>query len=345
MNTESTKYIWSIVLVLIITGVAFPRFDRQDIGPIKKYTGKIDGEQSLGDAIHYIRFVDFFRGNCEIGDVELPFRYRPLVPFVASLLPVSSPMTAINIINLLALYVTIFFLYKLLRQLEFSFGLSILGVLMYAISFPVFYMSTTGYLEACAMCLLTIGTFLIFKEKWFLVALTIVAGAFVKEVIALLIPVAVAYIWASGTSKKKLVCRTLVLILAFAIPTAVIKLIFKETGDFYWIPNIPTLLFNLRIRALASLLLSFGIPGLLSIIMFTRYRRLSPGIEKYQMIPLFAGLFSTLLLVIYSMMTAYTDGRFIWPAAIYTIPFSLWLIRGWLSRKSMGIVHEVSDGR
>jgi len=315
------------VLIVALAAVAYPRFDRQDIGIISKYTGKIEGEQSLGDAAYYISYVKYFRGDGLIENVQLPFRYRPLIPYLASLLPVDSAMTSINIINLAALYLTIAILFVMLKRLDFEFGYAIAGCFLYAVSFPVFYMSTTGYLEASAMVFLVAGTCLIYRKNWIATALVIAGGVFVKETVAILVPVGFVYLWACKTRWRNIIGVTILLGASFVIPTAVIRSVFRDAGDFYWIPNIPTLLFNLRLRALASLGLTFGIPGILTLLFLILYRRYSIRVEPNFLLPSLAGLACTLLLVFYSMLTAYTDGRFIWPAAVFTIPIALWFVK------------------
>lgn len=326
-------YLLVIALILSVAAVSYPRFDRQDIGLIGDLTGKIDGHTSYGDAIHYVNYVDYFRGNATLDDIPLPFTYRPLVPFVASFLPIESPMTSINIVNLFALYMTVLFIFLYLRRLRFEFSHAILGCFMYAVSFPVFYMSTTGYMEACAMCLLAIGFYLIVREKWALVALTIVVGMFVKEVMVLLIPVSTVYLISRRKGALRILAWSSVLAACFIAPTMLIK---ETFGDFYWIPSIETFMENLRLRALLSVVLSFGLPGLLSLIFIAGVRRFSRALQPSMMWPLLTGLTFTFLLVIFSMLTAYTDGRFIWPASIFTIPLSLWVLRdlGWIGGTS-----------
>ncbi len=327
MTTSTTRIISVAVLVIALALTCYPRFDRQDIGQIKRFTGKIDGEQSSGDAVYYMSYVEYFRGNAPLSDVDLPFRYRPLIPLIASLLPVESPMTSLNIVNLFALYVTLLILFLFLRHIGFDFGLAIVGCFMYAISFPVFYMSTTGYLEACAMCMLACGLYAIFRSNWIAAALVIAAGVFVKETIALLIPVAIVYLWMTERNRNKILPIALLQVAAFILSTIAIKWIFKDAGDFYWMPSISTLIDNLRFRAVASLLLSFGIPGMISIVFVARWRRMSRIVDRRLLMPMIAGIAFTLLLVLYSMLTAYTDGRFIWPMTLFTIPLALWVVQ------------------
>ncbi len=331
------RYLLVIALVLSVAAVSFPRFDRQDIGPIGNFTGKIDGETSFGDAIHYVNYVDYFRGKASLDDVPLPFTYRPLVPLIASTLPIESPMTSINVVNLIALYVTVLFVFLYLRRLGFEFSHAMLGCFMYSVSFPVFYMSTTGYVEACAMCLLAVGYYLIVREKWALVAVTIVVGMFVKEVMVLLIPVSAVHLISHRKGAVRTIVWSSVLAICFIAPTALIK---ETYGDFYWVPSIDTLLANLRLRALLSVLLSFGLPGALSLVFIAGIRRFSRTVQSALVWPLLTGLMFAFLLVIFSMLTAYTDGRFIWPASIFTIPLSLWVLRGlgWIGETSVQII-------
>jgi len=332
MTCKTKRVIWVSVLIIALALTFFPRFDRQDIGPIKDYTGRINGEQSFGDAVYYMNYVEYFRGEAALNEIDLPFRYRPLIPLLASLLPIESPMTALNVINVVALYITLLILFLFLRHIGFDFGLAIAGCFMYAVSFPVFYMSTTGYLEACAMCMLAAGLYAVFRQRWTVVALIIAAGVFVKEVIALLIPIAITYLWLVERNRNRILPIVALQVAAFVFATLATKWIFRDAGDFYWIPSISTLVDNLRFRAFASLLLSFGIPGLISILFAARYRTMSRNVDRRFLLPMLTGIIFTLLLVIYSMLTAYTDGRFIWPMTLFTIPLSLWVIREKMSR-------------
>jgi len=327
----TVKYLLVFALIVSIAAVSFPRFDRQDIGLIGTYTGKTDGEISYGDAIHYINYVEYFRGNASLNEIPLPFTYRPLIPFLASILPIESPMTSINVLNLTALYITLLFIFLCLRRLGFEFLHAMLGCFMYSVSFPVFYMSTTGYMEPCAMCLLAIGYYSIVREKWMFVALTIIVGMFVKEVMVLLIPVSIVHLIIHKKGAVRIILWSIVLGICFVTSSALIK---NTYGDFYWVPSIETLMANLRLRAMLSVMLSFGLPGALSLIFIARIKRFSRFAPPASVWPILTGLMLAFLLVFFSMLTAYTDGRFIWPALIFTIPLSLWVLRGlgWIGR-------------
>jgi hypothetical protein len=326
---RSSETVMVILLVVTVAAMAYPRFDRQDIGPISKYTGKIDGHTSFGDAVYYMNYVDYFRGEKPLDTVDLPFRYRPLIPLIASILPVSSPLTSIDIVNLAALYLTQLLIFALLKRMGFKFGMAILGCFLYTISFPVFYMSTTGYLEACAMCLLTAGALFSIRGNWMLLAATIAVGMFVKENVALLVPVGFASLVARRHSKSSIATWTIVFFASYFIPSQVIRQVF---GDFHWVMRLQSIQDNLRLRALLSVMLSFGITGVGGILFLINIRQNAKSIPGEFMWPIVTGLAFTLLLLLYSMLTAYTDGRFIWPAAVFTIPMTLWVITSYRDR-------------
>ena len=324
LDKKSKRYIWIIILILSMTLIASLNFNRRKLGPIKHLYGMKNGEFSLGDSPYYTNYVKYFRGEATVDQITVPFLYRPLVPFLASLLPIQSPMTAINIINLFSLYIALFFLFHLLKSFEFSFNYAILGGFMFSISFPVFYYSTDGCIDTLAICLLTIGTSLIYREKWFYLCVVLILGSAVKEIVILLIPIAFGYLI---IQRKCWIIIPTILTIAFLLPMFLIRSFFSEAGTYYWIPNFHTFFGNLRLRAFLSIILSFGVPGILSLGFPIYYKKIQNTFNIKYLFPLYVGIFSTILLVIYSMFSAYADGRFIWPMNIFTIPISLWILR------------------
>lgn len=165
MNDRLKKFIGAILVIASLMLVCYPRFDRQDIGGIKELAGKKHGKPSLGDAPEYVNYVKYFRGNVSLSQITLPFGYRPLGPFVASFLPIKNPMTSINVLNLVCLYVALLFLFLLLKSLGFNFWYSLAGCFMFSVSFPTFYYGTDGCIDSVLMCLLVTGTYLISKAN------------------------------------------------------------------------------------------------------------------------------------------------------------------------------------
>ena len=100
-------------------------------------------------------------------------------------------------------------------------------------------------------------------------------------------------------------------------------------GDsvYMWGANLETLQYNLsRPRTYLSLLLTGGIPLLLTILTFIKLIKNKVSIDLNTKL-LIVGFIFTILLVIYSMLAAYTDGRFIWIGYTFMIGLGLEYLR------------------
>lgn len=324
MTSNLKKRIWIVTLILSLAVVSYPRFNLQDIGPIKDLVGKKDGVRSMGDAPFYTNYVEFFRGKSTLEFTHAPFSFRPVAPLLASILPVESSMTALNIINLLFLYIGLLYLFRLMRLLGFNFNEASLGCLLYSVSFPMFYYSTTGCIDAVAMGIIAVGTYLVYREKWLYLILVLIVGSAVKEVTILVIPVAFGHLL---FHRGRWFVIPALLVVVFVVPTIIVRWLVSDGSVYYWSMTTETLFDNLRFRAIASLVLSFGLTGVLSLGFAARYRNLRTTLDQKQLGGLVFGIAFTLILVVYSMLAAYTDGRFIWPLTIFSMPLALWFIR------------------
>ncbi len=326
MTVSLRRKTWILLLAVSLAVTAFPRFNNQDLGPLKSLTGRnAGGTPSLGDAPQYINYVEYFRGEASIDGTVVPFRYRPLAPYIASWLPVHNPMTAINIVNLLSLYIALYFLFRFLRLLGFSFQLAVLGGLMFSVSFPVLYYGTTGCVDAPAMAVIMAGTYLVFREKWVSLLLLIIVGTAIKEMVLLLVPVAFGYLF---SRRGRWFLIPAVLTVACAATMIIIRQTVITSGDgYYWIPNIASSLANIRLRAAASIGLTFGIPGVIALGFFRYWSKIISSAGYTNLIPMVCGIAAGFSLVLLSAFTAYTDGRFLWPGTFYLIPIALWVTR------------------
>jgi hypothetical protein len=305
-------FLLSCALILL----CLPRFDRRDAGFQSLTT------TTLGDSAEYVGMVQYFRGEKPAADLHAPYTYRPLVPLLAAALPLEA-ITAIDGIDLLFLLAALWILYRLLERLGLDPAVCVIGCALFAVSFPTFYYGTIGNIDPVLICLLTAGVFCILDHRWILFAAILVTGAFVKETIVLLIPMLAAYTFYEKKLRSRhglyLLFITALFIGAYLAARAVIP-----TGSSYvWMPSGETFLANAsRLRSWSSLILTFGIPGVLSLFVF-KYRatdRFQTRLPETAM--LIAGLLFSLLLFGYSMFSAYADGRFIWTSYPSTIPLA-----------------------
>ncbi|MCX7727548.1 MAG: hypothetical protein N2053_11955 [Chitinispirillaceae bacterium] len=318
----------SILLVI----VTLFRFNRHDIWILNKITGgenfsfvaengKIYKKLSL-DSYNYLLFVRFFRtvNTSRLKQQNLPippFSYRPLGPFVASFLPFDE-MTSLNIINLLALIITLFFLKLILIKTGVSLLSQVLALLMFIISFPVFYYGTIGYIDPLLIMFLAIGLFMIITEKWFLYALSIFMGTFAKEGMAILLPLPFVVYFLS--KRKSFIFLVGIMgIILYLVATYFTRSIISSPVKYFWIPSPKAFLSNLsRFRTYFSVLASVGLPGLLGILAI--FSRIIKKDTYFYLLKI--GVIFSFFFFLLGMSSVYTDGRYIWPAYIFFIPLS-----------------------
>lgn len=79
----------------------------------------------------------------------------------------------------------------------------------------------------------------------------------------------------------------------------------------------------LRPKSTLSFLLSFGVPGILSVFIFN-FRKTGWFHERLpETATLVAGIVISILLHVYSMIAAYADGRIIWLSYPFAIPLAV----------------------
>ena len=316
---KSKHFFTLLLLEFFLLLILSVRFDREDIGPVKSIASGNKEGQVFNDSQSYVKYVEYFRGAATLREVGVPFVYRPAVPLLASLLPFR-PMTAINIVNAIALSGGLVLLFLFFLRRPFPFHLTIIGSLMYVVAFPTFYYGSVGFIDPVLIFLLILGMHCIFHARWWSLPVLIFCGVFVKETAVMLIPVAITYAVVRNDSYRM---KIVILLLAFLIPYLTIKYIFSDVGSYVWIPSLDRVASNIRPRALLSTVLTFGLPGFLSLGYFLYRKQLVALLGKEFLFPILIGIMTSIALLGYSFLSAYTDGRFIWTAYPWMIPLAL----------------------
>lgn len=307
-----------IFLLILMYLVALPRFNWRPLpSPFNSFVGgkPFDVEQ-------YEIYVEYFRGKTHLAsELEGPFSYRPLVSFLASFLPFD-PLTSINLVNLALLSVGLIYLFKLLSGFKFQDKSILIGLITFIVSFPLFYYTTSGYIDASLIGILLVTNYYLFQNKYYQFILSFLIGIFIKETIIIMLPVAFVYFLLNDKSKNKLVKIILPFIL-YIITVIVIRTVVPQQKENYiWLPTFEILIDNLsRVKTYLSFILTLGVPGILSIsVIFSEKKK---NISGELLLPLITGFFFSLLLWFYSLFSAYSDGRQLWTSYTYTIPLML----------------------
>jgi len=192
---KKNKVVAILILLTSIPLVLYPRFDMQDIAIIRPFVGVPKGELTT-DQRNYLNYVEYFRGNMPLDSCHAPYSFRPLVPFTASLLPFRA-MTSINILNTFSVILTVILIWFTLQKLGFPFELRVIGGLLFVISFPTFYYSTTGHIDATATMLLFAIVFARIYEKDVALIPLMILAALAKETSLILFPFLMLHLYLS----------------------------------------------------------------------------------------------------------------------------------------------------
>jgi len=323
---RALRIVMPLMLVLSLLLVCAPRFDRGETGLLASLTsGGDSSEAKPADAMAHIAFVKWFRGEdvSEYREAKLAWPFRPFTPAVASLLPFN-PMTSLNVVNIAAMLITLLFLYLILQHLGFDYWWRILGCIMFIYSFPTFFYGTVGYVDPVMVCFATLGMYCIATGRWIHLAAVIIIGTTVKETIIILFPVIVAHFMLNKIPRIKQIVLMLVYIGGFVAAYYFVARFNPAQHDYTWQFSLRSLLFNLgRWKCYAGLILSFGIPGFLSLYAL-KYLKKSTEDETFIKYGTFlAGLISVMVLYLYSVFSHYADGRTVWVTYPFTIPLAV----------------------
>lgn len=309
------------IIVISLVAVVYPRFNRQDIGIVSKFTGTAPYELNC-DNSSYLLMTECFQGAGELDKVSAPFVYRPLAPFLASFLPFGA-FTSLNLFNVFVILLCAPLTFFIARKLGHSFGTAAIGVLLHFVSFPVFFYATTGFVDPISI--LMIYAFIwarVYRRNW-LILLLYLASAWAKETTIMISAYLLFDIYCSDDEKKH---REYSIVIAgsilFVLEIFLIRSIFTNPGvQMAWVPDSSIIFSNLmRAKTYLTFALSFGLSGVLSLLLL-----LKEGVWKINRayISYYVGILTSVLLFVYSIMSAYSDGRFMWPAIPFAVVLSM----------------------
>jgi hypothetical protein len=298
-----------LAVLLLLVLVASLRFNRNSLIL----------SRPLNDAMYYIANVEKLRGiDPTTFPYKGPFNERILGTTLAAALPFS-PLTAINITNLLFLVAGCYFLFRLLKTAGIAENLSWLGVYLFIFSFPTFYYSTIGYIDPSVLACIFCGVWAIYANKPLPYLVAVVAGTMAKENIVILIPVALAYSWSRKQSQWAYLALAASLIVV-GINT-LMRSRLAEVNDYvvFWEPELFRITHNLtRPNFYISSLLSWGAPLVLCGYYLVKYpKQILENLKED--LPVWAGIATIGAATFYMIIAAFPDGRNVWVSYCFPI--------------------------
>jgi hypothetical protein len=230
-------------------------------------------------------------------------------------------MTAINVVNVLTLWLGAILLAQLLVQQGMKQAYALLIMMVFIVSFPVFYYGAIGYLDTTFIGLLSIGCYLLARNQYGPLIVLIFISTFVKESIVLIVPVYFLHSLVQKRGIVHVVVTTSALVASYMFGIWLARKFSSDQSGFFWKPDTETFLANVyRVRTWLSFLLSAGLLCALALLLIV-VTLLRKNLDLLcRMLPWIAGVGGSLALFLYSLLSAYSDGRFIWPANVFVIP-------------------------
>lgn len=316
INSRNFALITLFLLLLLVVSL---RFDRVEGLP---FVYKRVIPESV-DSQNYAHMVAYYRGDKTVLP-DAPFSYRPLLPWLAAAVPVENPKTALNIINVMCLLLALWLLLDDLKAQSFSLRAQIIGGALFVIAFPTFYYGAIGYVDPGLIAAVALLNRLLTAHRIRWALLVFVAGFLVRDTQVFALPYLVAFLyilygWRSATMTAVAgICTALIMM-------KITRIISVNPAYVSWPISLDMLLANLRRpNAYLSFVLALGLPCLF---MWVAAIRMFNGSATRAFLlndaAYVIGWLSWLALFGISLVTAYADGRFVWPAALYAIPLGL----------------------
>ena len=215
-------------------------------------------------------------------------------------------------------------MYKIFEYFGFSESWKFLGGILFIASFPVFYYSTIGYIDAPLVCAIAIGLYFVIKDEYSYFLINLCIGIFIKETIVILIPIWIFYALVNKRCNSGGIIQMILLIAAAYISYRIAKNAIPLSREYIWAPSIQSFFFNIgRARTWLSFILSFGIPGFISVFLYWLRKDIFNSYRREVVLTMLIGLLLSLLLFVYSLLSAYADGRFVWVSYPFSVPLAL----------------------
>lgn len=313
-----------LLITLLIIATVFVRFNRQDL-----FIDHFTSGELTGDQIYYYKLINILRNFEDIHTVDAPFNSRLLPCLIAALLPFSAD-TALNLVNVFFLILGYSLTYKSMIDQGLSQSVVLWTTILFIISFPIFYYGAVGYVDPVIVSFLMIGLYYLFKEKYVLLCLIVFIGVFVKETIIILLIISILYML---LQKKNLKFYIWGLIFAYILGSVLLKLILigNSVPAYSWLPSINTAWSNLsRPRTYLSLFATLLPICIVFITSFLSTPRQNTDFRVANELSFIAstvlGILISIAAYIYSIFSAYSDGRILWLTYPFVIHLSGYLI-------------------
>lgn len=310
-----------LVTALFFMAMVLPRFNGNQLLV----------KQEPYDLKYFKAYVEYFRDQPLTAPLRPATNWRFLVPYLASNMPFDA-VTSINLINCFFLVLALAVFYKTLKLMKIEHNKIWYSLWLFILSFPMFYYSTIGYVDASLFFFIALSIYFTIISKPGLFLLSILMGLCVKETIAMAIPFYLFY--HLKTERKKAIYTSIITLISFMILYYLIKktapVSVEGSENNFWKFDLTNMKNNFfRINTWLSFILTFGLLGLL-VLLEVRKLSIYKMFSNQLILSSIACIGSAFFFYTLSYLSTVADGRIIWLTYFY-------LIIIWQTSKTMNL--------
>ncbi|PKO05979.1 MAG: hypothetical protein CVU41_09320 [Chloroflexi bacterium HGW-Chloroflexi-3] len=307
---KNSKFKLFFFIIVLTTIISLPRF-----------------AHFTPDSEYYIDLVNFFKGTLNNIELKTPFAYRFLAPLITSSIPIENTTTSFALINLFFTYGAYVTFYFYLRELFTDNKEIMFGILLLIISFPTFNYSTAVLTDSAGFFFFILSTLFLIREKYLHFSISTTIGVFAREAILFIIIAFILFIFGNFLNKNGKYNKYIFYILPPIFALIFVRLFFSFLPSFYWSISLDRLMNNLSRPISWATTIATILPFMVIIIWAWKIKKLDIAelnfIKQQNKILLIAIGLSCFLLFIYSLLSAFMSGRFLWPFYTVIIPISV----------------------
>lgn len=274
------------------------------------------------DGYYYVYIVENIRGYNDGAELSAPYTHR-IVPLLLAAITPMPPMEAISFWSVVFLYIGLIYLICTLKLLSYNEKNVLIGAILYVFSFPVFYYGVgQALVDSIAAGYSFIITYYILKRRYITLIPLFAIMAGVKDILIPFVAIAVVFIYFDSKDIKKTAVLTVIYFATYYLAKYYITGIFDNKADYSVIIKWEIFTANLvRSRFYFSSIFSFGIVGLFSVLyLFKKYKTV---LKDPVIATMTFGFLVHIAVFIYSVISAYSAGRYLWGMYPFTIVLSL----------------------
>jgi hypothetical protein len=276
------------------------------------------------DMREYLHLTEYYAGSADAPDLA-PFTTRLGVPWLAGRLPWEAPIS-LNVVVLAFLAVGLVALVAAMRRLGCALGPIAGAVLVWSVSFPVYYWGSFNYVDGAVVGLLAVVVLSLVYGRLLPALLVLAGGLLIKESMLVAVPVVVVWVHLSGWQARRRVEAFTATAVAAVVGVVGARVIGPEAKRFYnpWFPT-PKEMHHYaganigRVGPMGQVFLSGVIPIGLAYLAWRRHKAGELGLDRRTFWTLMSGVLCGILLSFHAFIAAQWDGRTIW--TVY--PFAL----------------------